>query len=62
METQQIVNAGATTSWSETPTITPVNYQNLNRANPSPTIDAHSAGSELSCASYYSTFQENYAD
>jgi hypothetical protein len=54
LEMQQIVNAGSTNRFAETPPVTPVSYQNFNRSYPPPTVTAHYADS-----SYYSNFQEN---
>jgi hypothetical protein len=56
---QQIVNAGAVTSFTETSSNTPVNYENCNRPYPPQTVTPHSTDSEISCAVYYSNCQEN---
>jgi len=51
--------AVAATSFAEFPSITPVNYQNLSRSYPPHLITPHSTDSELSCANYYSSTEEN---
>jgi hypothetical protein len=54
--------AVAATSFAEFSLITPVNYQNVSRSYPPHLITPHSTDSELSCANYYSSAEENYAD
>jgi hypothetical protein len=51
--------AVAVTSFAEFPSITPVNYQNFSRSYPPRLITPHSTDSELSCANYYSSIEEN---
>jgi hypothetical protein len=54
LEMKQIMN-GATTSFSETPSVTLFGYQNFSGSH-QPQITPHSTDSELPCASYYSNF------
>jgi hypothetical protein len=54
--------AAATTIFSRAPSIIYVNYQNFSKSYAIPTITLHYTSLELLRVSFYSKFQEIYAD